>query len=165
MNKREFLDILRQALEGEVSPDIIEQNIRYYDEYISTHSSNGEEAVLNELGNPRLIAKTIIESERFAKEKGKTVYGQGYSGDRYYSNTESTRDERDNRQSNHRNGTNRGGMFFTGQKWYHKLILMFVFILVLLILFSIGRVILSLLYVFAVPVILMFLLFSLFRRR
>lgn len=162
MNKKEFLDILRQSLEGEVSPDIIEQNIRYYDEYINTHSFNGEEAVLSELGNPRLIAKTIIESERIAKEKSKSVYGQGYSGDRHYSNSEETNDKRD--EWNQRGNRNRG-IFFTGLKWYHKAIVFAVLLVILMALLFIGRVIIGLLYVFAVPIILMFLLFSLFRRR
>jgi uncharacterized membrane protein len=163
MNRSEFLDILRQSLEGEVSPDIIEQNIKYYDEYINTHSFSGEEAVLSELGNPRLIAKTIIESERIAKEKSKNIYGQGYSGERNRNNTEDTSEERDKWENNR--GNRSGGIFFTGLKWYHKAVLFAVLLIILIALLFIGRVIISLLYVFAVPIILMFLLFSLFRRR
>ena len=35
MNKEEFLRRLRQALAGDVPPSVIEENIRYYDSYIS----------------------------------------------------------------------------------------------------------------------------------
>lgn len=164
MNKREFLDILRQALDGEVSPDIIEQNIKYYDNYISTNSIKDEEAVLNELGHPRLIAKTIIESEKIAREKGKSTGYKGYNEE--YNERRYTREEEHEEQEDKRNfGTRRRSIFFTGVRWYHKVMLWVILIFFLLLLLFIGRVIIRLLYVFIVPIILVVLLMSLFRRR
>lgn len=36
MSKQEFLQRLRETLTGEVPGNVIEDNIRFYDEYIST---------------------------------------------------------------------------------------------------------------------------------
>ena len=63
MNRDEFLRTLREALSGEISPNIIEENIRYYDAYIADEVRKGrtEEEVIEELGGARVIAKTIID--------------------------------------------------------------------------------------------------------
>lgn len=65
MTKGEFLERLRQALANDLSGPVIQDNVRYYDSYISEEVRNGrsETAVIDELGDPWAIAKTIIESE------------------------------------------------------------------------------------------------------
>lgn len=69
MRKAEFLQELREALSGEVSASVIQENIAYYDSYISGQIASGrsEEAVIDEIGSPRLIAKTIIDSQEAAE--------------------------------------------------------------------------------------------------
>ena len=64
MTKREFLDTLRMQLEGELSPSQIEGHLHYYDEYISEATAAGrrESDVLEELGSPVFIAKTLLET-------------------------------------------------------------------------------------------------------
>ena len=66
MNRDEFLRTLREALSGEIPPNIIEENIRYYDAYIADEVRKGrtEEEVIEELGGARVIAKTIMAGER-----------------------------------------------------------------------------------------------------
>ena len=68
MYKRQFIDGLRRNLAGEVSRDEIERNVRYYEEYISSQCSTqgSEEMVINEIGDPRLIARTIIETYKLS---------------------------------------------------------------------------------------------------
>ncbi len=63
MTKQEFLDKLRVALIGRVSPGLVTENLNYYEEYINTESRKGksERDVLSALGDPRLIARTIVE--------------------------------------------------------------------------------------------------------
>ena len=63
MNRTEFLEQLEEALQGEVSPAKLDENLRYYDTYIQTQVRLGrtEEEVLQQLGDPRLIARTIID--------------------------------------------------------------------------------------------------------
>lgn len=64
MNELEFIRLLKESLDGQVPPSVIRENIRYYEEYISEQKSNGRSAaeVLEELGDPRLIARTIVEA-------------------------------------------------------------------------------------------------------
>ncbi|MEY8426878.1 DUF1700 domain-containing protein [Lachnospiraceae bacterium 46-15] len=77
MTKTEFLDTLRLKLAGEVPASEIDSTIRYYDEYISETVGRGEpeSQVLEELGSPLLIARTIIDTS--ARQEGnsrKTPY-------------------------------------------------------------------------------------------
>lgn len=62
MTKQEFIEKLRSALNGKVPANIITENIQYYEDYINTEIRKGqsEEEVLAALGDPRLIARTII---------------------------------------------------------------------------------------------------------
>ena len=64
MDKKEFLEKLAMALAGQVSGRVIEENIAYYDQYISDEVRRGKPVsqVLEELGDPRLIARSIIEA-------------------------------------------------------------------------------------------------------
>ena len=64
MGGQEFLDKLRLALSGQVAASQVEESIAYYREYISTQIRMGqsEETVLRNLGDPRLIAKSIISA-------------------------------------------------------------------------------------------------------
>lgn len=62
MSKQEFVDRLRMALSGRVSASLVEENVTYYEDYINTQTrmGNSEESVIASLGDPRLIAKSII---------------------------------------------------------------------------------------------------------
>ena len=53
MTKDQFLSSLNEALSGNISPSLINENIRYYEEYIETEKRKGhtEEEVLDELGD------------------------------------------------------------------------------------------------------------------
>ena len=64
MSKQEFLEKLRQALTGKVASSVVTENINYYEDYINVEVRKGrsEEEVLNQLGDPRLIARTIVET-------------------------------------------------------------------------------------------------------
>ena len=59
--KEDFLRQIRISLSGKVSPEIIEESVRYYDDYIMMQVRKGqsEEEVLASLGDPRLLAKSI----------------------------------------------------------------------------------------------------------
>ena len=64
MTKQDFLNKLREALTGEVNADVINENIRFYDDYFMVEQRKGrtETEILEELGDPRLIARTIIDT-------------------------------------------------------------------------------------------------------
>ena len=61
MGREEFLKILRESLETSLEKVAINEQLDYYEKYISDEIKKGrtEKEVLEELGDPRLIAKTI----------------------------------------------------------------------------------------------------------
>lgn len=77
MSKQEFLEKLRLALNGRVSAGIVTENIRYYEDYINIETRKGrsEEDVLEQLGDPRLLARTIIQTQGSAEEKEQAADG------------------------------------------------------------------------------------------
>lgn len=77
MTKQQFLEELRLALEGMIPEEAVKENIRYYENFIWEQERNGrsQEEILRELGNPRLIAKTIVDAaEADAVSEEQTYY-------------------------------------------------------------------------------------------
>ncbi len=111
MSRQEFLQRLRDTLTGEVSGSVIEENIRYYEEYIRGEVLKGssEEAVTEAIGDPRLIAKTIIEASENAKESSGGSFYSSFSG-KDQNVYEEPRQER------------RGMHYYDLSKWYWKLL-------------------------------------------
>ncbi|HIW81392.1 MAG TPA: DUF1700 domain-containing protein [Candidatus Acetatifactor stercoripullorum] len=72
MTKQEFISRLRAALSGKLSPGLVEDHINYYEDYINTEIRKGrtEEEVLASLGDPRLIARTIVETNGRGQNAG-----------------------------------------------------------------------------------------------
>ena len=75
MDRKDFLEGLRAYLEPEVSAQVVQENINYYERYITEEVVKGrrEEAVVEELGDPWILAKTIIDMEE-AKNHSENVY-------------------------------------------------------------------------------------------
>lgn len=73
MNRQEFLETLGRALKRDLSDAEVMDNIQYYDNYIEEEIKGGksEALVLEQLGDPRLIAKTILQVE---EQKEEPVY-------------------------------------------------------------------------------------------
>lgn len=89
MDCEEFLRQFRDALDGKVSENVIQDNVRYYRSYINSQTAGGrsESDVLRMLGDPRLLAKTIEESSKFASGRaGQGGYTGGF-GNGSYANT------------------------------------------------------------------------------
>ena len=68
MTKEEFLDGLRRALFSTGSEGLIEYNLDYYSSYIDGEIAKGRsmDDVMNELGDPRLIANSIKVAEGYS---------------------------------------------------------------------------------------------------
>ena len=64
MNRNEFLKKLSEALENDLSAPEVRENLEYYDSYIRSEIKNGksEQEVLDMLGDPWVIARTIVDS-------------------------------------------------------------------------------------------------------
>lgn len=149
MTKTEFLQELNEALQGEVPAGVIQENMRYYDNYISQELTKGrtEEDIMEELGGPRIIARTIIDSSEAAGESGQsgTYYTQG-----------SGSGEESERPSMNAHYTNLN-------KWYWKLLFAAVLIFILVMVFTIVGGFFSLIFRFAGPLIFIWLVYSLFK--
>lgn len=80
MTQIEFVTELEQALRGNVEERIIQENVRYYNDYISEQRAAGksEEEIFASLGSPRLIAKTIIDTSGTGSDDSSTG-GDGWS--------------------------------------------------------------------------------------
>lgn len=86
MTKSEFLDKLREALANDLTGPVIRENVDYYSEYISNEVKAGrsEAEVVAELGDPWVLARTVIDTaegtangQNTVYEQEKTSYGQG----------------------------------------------------------------------------------------
>lgn len=138
MTKQSFISELAKSLEGIVSNHILNENLVYYRTYIEQEVKKGftEQQVLEELGDPRLIARTIIDasgieySGGFDEVKEKPFDGDG-PGDR--SHIKFTQ--------------------YNLNKWYWKLLVPVVLVVVMLIVIALISVVFGgFFYLFAVLV-------------
>lgn len=143
MTKREFLDTLRMQLEGELSPSQIEGHLHYYDEYISEATAAGrrESDVLDELGSPVFIAKTLLETAQPAD-----------SGEYY---------EEAPRQEEFQGRVHTWRIHPLVAKWVFPIIGIAIVLLLLWLIGSVAAFALR----FFVPILLIVLVISIFRRR
>lgn len=76
MYRTEFLDILKTQLSGQMHEGKIEAHLRYYEDYIQSKVRAGtpEDEVIAQLGDPRLIAKTLLDTDT-----GEEVYEESRS--------------------------------------------------------------------------------------
>lgn len=152
MTKQEFLQELRQALGAEVDSYTVQDNVNYYNQYITDEVAGGrtEEDVLNELGDPWLIARTIIDSP---------VVNSSFTGEYEQSQEESSGyqkpayDGYGNRQSHVH--------VFSANAWWKKLLLIVGIAGVIFIIFSIITGIVSLVAPIVVPVLVIMLVIRL----
>lgn len=77
MDRAEFLDTLRCQLSGQMQDGKAAAHVRYYEDYIQSQVRGGrnEQEVLAELGDPRLIAKTLLDTDA---DDGQEIYGENY---------------------------------------------------------------------------------------
>ncbi len=93
MDRAAFIETLRRALYGKVDDVSLMEHIHYYEDYIAQETAKGrsEEDILNELGDPRLIARTILETagqksrytEYTVEEKSDTASGSEFRVHQY----------------------------------------------------------------------------------
>lgn len=147
MSKDEFINELREALTGEMDATDVEKNIRFYYEYIDSEVKKGklEEEVLRNLGDPRLIAKTLLET--YHMQKG-TFFNKE---NRYDTNYEDSFSEKTN-----------NNMSIKGKiKIYGRVaIILIIFILI----FLLASVALVQLIKIAIPIIAVVLIFNILKK-
>ena len=157
MTTNEFIRVLGESLQNSMPIGEVRENVQYYKDYIAEEMRKGrsEESVLAELGDPRLIARTILDA------KGYSGSFRGDSFNSSYENSESYRSYHEAGQSSYREPFDSG--YASGvhvkrfDKWYHKLIFLLIIVLVLVVGFTLVAGVVSLLLHFAVPILLIYL--------
>lgn len=159
MTKQEFLDELRQVLSGEVSSECIMDSYRYYSTYIEEKMRGGksEEQVVEELGRPSLIARSIIaahsgerEVDEIYTEDGKTrrVKNNPFAQSSVFGSKE------DKEQKQAQSKREKKPFVFDFTAWYAKVLYVLIFILLILIVVGLIRIGFWVLIRFGIPILL-----------
>lgn len=148
MTRDEFLKELRAAMENDLSGRVVQENVAYYEQYILDEVQKGrsEEEVLQMLGDPWILARTIIDAADGTDQA--VAYEQ--DGD-YFGH------ERENRE---RAGIDSQIHVFGFDTWWKKLLLILAIVMVVLI---VVALISGLVKLFA-PVIILILAVSIIGR-
>lgn len=147
MEKQEFLMVLRQSLSGEVPEQEVENSIRYYEEYLTDEVNKTIEEKINELGEPRLIAKTIIDTYMINHETSEYTseyFSRGY-------------DEGTDENSAEENGTSQNKVKYYSwdtMAWYQKIIVIVVGAVIVAALVSLLAFSVNIFFSFILPLLL-----------
>ena len=143
MNKKEFLDVLYEQLSGQMPEGAIAAHIQYYRDYIEDEQRKGrtEEDILNELGDPRLIARTLLDTE---VGSGNPQTSNAYSTT--YDDAASGYDD-DSRTSSSRGRVKQHSFHLDLTTWYGKLAVILIAIVVIALLCTILSVLIPIMLV------------------
>lgn len=149
MDRGEFLSTLRESLEGCIPMDEVEKNISFYRNYFE-ESDRSDREVIEELGDPRLIARTIIDAYKASK---------GPMADYY---TEQARSEYSKEHSEQYDDAADSESYFYHYgkeiKWYHKVIGWGIIILVLAVVLSLVFTLVGVFVGYVLPILLLVLI-------
>ncbi|MDO5539760.1 MAG: DUF1700 domain-containing protein [Eubacteriales bacterium] len=154
MTKREFLNTLRSQLQGELSAAQIDGHIHYYEEYINEEMASGktEKEVMEELGSPVLIAKTLLSTSDASVQQ---------DSDTYYDNSQYDNSQKDyhenDRYFGHKIHTWNISPFVA--KWVIPIVLVLILVLVLSLLGTVAMIVAR----FFVPILLVVLVIAIFK--
>ncbi|MCQ2507839.1 MAG: DUF1700 domain-containing protein [Dorea sp.] len=117
MSKEEFLDKLRTSLSNDFAAAEVQSQLRFYSDYINDEISGGrtEAEVLEELGDPWIIARSLVNSQpehmMEGGSGGYTEYSEaGYEDDYGY--------ERRRDQQSYRDSGSGYGSYRTQENYY-----------------------------------------------
>lgn len=159
MTRNEFLQQLRKALENDLSGNVIQDNVDYYSNYISDEVRNGksEEEVLGLLGDPWVLARTIIDAQDGTDDTiihdaaGESKSGYGSKNNGYGGNGYDRTGQRTERQEEPR--TNK----YSFDTWWKKLLLILVIVMAVVIVISIVTGLIRVLAPIIIPIFIIIL--------
>ena len=133
MSKTEFLDILYNQLSGQMPEGSVAAHVQYYRNYIEDEQQKGrtETDILNDLGEPRLSARTLLDTEVGA---GNPQNGSTYSA--IYNEADSDYNEYDSSDSA-RGHVKKHSFKLDLSTWYGKVAVILIAAVVLLLLVTI----------------------------
>lgn len=149
MNRVDFLEKLKEALENEGGSLLVRENVEYYNQYITEEVRRGrsEREVLEELGDPWIIAKTILGAGGSASQNEYTYESpqQSYGGQEYQGSNVGRRNVRS----------------FAIDSWWKKLLLILCVIGIIFVVFAIITGVISLVVPIMIPVLIVSILIRL----
>ncbi len=150
MTRQEFLERLRSALGNDLNGPIIQENVDYYNNYIRDETGKGrtEEEVTAELGDPWVIAQTIIDSSGVRA-------GAGYQETCDYG----AKGTYDGGGQAERPGIRRMGI------WWKRLLMILGIVAVFIVIFAVVGGIVSLLAPLVVPILVIAIIIRIFNSR
>lgn len=148
MTKNEFLSILRESLAGNVPSDVINENISYYRDYIE-NNDRSESQVLDELGDPRLIARTIIDT--FIAQKGPMAdFYTKQARDEYRGSNNDTSPYEDY-------GEDESAVYHHfSLKWYDKLLGIIIIVVVAMLILALGAMAIGIFFKIILPIMVIY---------
>lgn len=144
MTKQEFLEELKSALSGVVSSEVMMDSYRYYSNYIEEEIRNGktEKQVLDELGKPTLIARSIIAANT-----------RDRSADEEYTEDGRTRKVKRKEHKAEKEKREQKEFHFEFNAWYAKIIYAVVLFLLIMLVFCIIKGLLWIFITFGMPIL------------
>ena len=146
MDKFEFLEKLKEALVQDLNPQAVQENLNYYSQYISDEAQGGmsEQQVVDSLGDPWMIARTIIDTQ---STQGQSEYVY-----------ESPRPSQEQRK------TTGGSLRVFGlDTWWKKLLVILCIVGVICVIFAIVSGIVSLVAPILIPVLVILIVMRLIK--
>lgn len=154
MTKIEFLEELKLTLEEELPYKEVENNLRFYQEYFNNKNyATSENEIIEQLGNPRLIAKTIIDTYKISQ------------GPMYKRKDDRTQRVNTNENEKQENAHQGNYSFHTNHSmtWYQKLIIVIILIVIVAVVLFIGGILLHLFFTIGIPILLICYIYKMIR--
>ena len=169
MSKNEFIQGLEAALSGNVPPETVRENLIYYRDYIRTELEKGrtEQDIMDELGDPRLIARTIMDTTPGAEDGAfesyhfRGFFGEGSQTGSYSQGSGCSQDSSYSQNDGYTQGSGSRGHvhYYDLNKWYWKLALVVLLFLVISVVFSIMGGVFYLLIRFSGPILMCLIIY------
>lgn len=148
MNRSEFLQRLREALENDLNGSVVQENIDYYNNYIASEVRNGhlEDEVIQELGDPWMLARTVIDASGTEKQ-------------------EYLHESQEHQRKNGTESAQRSMYIFGLNTWWKKLLAIVSIVLIVITVFSIITGIVSLVAPILLPILMVVIVVRIISRR
>lgn len=167
MREEQFFRDLEEALRGEIIDSAISDNLRYYRDYINGEKAKGRstDEILDELGDARLIARTIVESAASGADSspngydstpgdiGYTGFGKDKSQDRTAEDEAGYREETGYGSENPYARRNPDMHYVDFSKWYVKAIFIAVLVLILFLIIALFAGVTSFVFYYFWPLV------------
>ena len=144
MDKKEFLDILYEQLSCQMPEGNVAAHVQYYRNYIEEEQRKGrsEDDILNELGDPHLIARTLLDTDSTTSGNPQTTghYSEPYADNSYEYNDSSSGHQKVKSRSFH----------IDLSTWYGKLAVILIAAVVIILLCTVLSVLIPVMVIFGI---------------